>query len=91
MSYFTYALKSQKDNSFYIGISKDPGKRLKEHNSGYSKYTKGHRPFEIIYQEEFKNRRLARFQEKYLKSGIGREYLKSLAFPCSSVGRARGC
>jgi putative endonuclease len=77
MKYFVYVLKSSKDSTFYIGISKDPNNRLKEHNFGDSKYTKGHRPYKLIYQEEFSNRIEARKREKYFKSGEGREFLKS--------------
>jgi len=81
VSYFVYVLKSRKDNSFYIGISKNPENRLKEHNFGDSKYTKGHRPYELIHKEEFPNRIVAREKEKYLKSGIGREILKGFIPP----------
>ncbi|MBI4436526.1 MAG: GIY-YIG nuclease family protein [Candidatus Omnitrophica bacterium] len=80
MRYYTYILRSQKDNSFYIGMSKNPEERLGEHNSGDSKYTKGRRPFRLIHKEEFPSRALAREREKYLKSGIGREFLKE-SFP----------
>jgi len=81
MGYFVYVLKSLKDNSSYIGISRDPENRLREHNFGDSKYTKGHRPYILIYKEEFPNRILARNREKYLKSGSGREFLKELIPP----------
>ena len=77
MKYFVYVLKSKKDNTLYIGISKNPSIRLKEHNFGDSKYTKGHRPYVLLYQEEFPNRIEARNREKRLKSGDGRELLKS--------------
>ncbi|MCK9572511.1 MAG: GIY-YIG nuclease family protein [Candidatus Omnitrophica bacterium] len=90
MKVFVYVLRSNKDNSNYVGISRDPNKRLVEHNSGYSKYTRGHRPFELIYREEFVDRVSARHQEKYLKSGTGRDFINKL-FPLSSVGRARDC
>ncbi|MDP2924155.1 MAG: GIY-YIG nuclease family protein [Candidatus Omnitrophota bacterium] len=58
-------------------MSKDPNNRLKEHNSGDSKYTKGHRPYELIYQEGFPNRAEARHREKYLKFGEDQEVFKS--------------
>jgi len=74
-----YVLKSEKDNTFYVGISKDPYKRLKGHNFGDSKYTKSHRPYKLIYQEEHLNRIEARNRERYLKSGDGRELLKSFS------------
>ena len=78
MGYFVYVLRSKKDNSSYIGISKNPENRLKEHNYGDSKYTKGHRPYELVYQKECSSRMLARNREKYLKSGVGREFLDKI-------------
>ena len=77
MKYFVYVLKSEKDKSFYIGISRNPNKRLKGHNAGDSKYTKGHRPYKLIYKEAHIDRKEARNREKYLKSGEGHELLKS--------------
>ncbi len=90
MSYFVYILRSLKDKSFYVGISKDTRQRLRDHNYGDSKYTKGHRPYELIYKEKFIDRPSARKREKFLKSGTGREFIKK-KFPGSSVGRAGGC
>ena len=78
MEDFVYILRSKKDNSSYVGISKNPENRLKEHNAGDSKYTKGHRPYELVYKEKCSSRALARSREKYLKSGIGREFLKEV-------------
>ncbi|MFA5746704.1 MAG: GIY-YIG nuclease family protein [Candidatus Paceibacterota bacterium] len=74
--WYVYVLKSSKDNDLYIGISEDPERRLLQHNKGMTTSTKPRRPFEIIYREEVKNRIEARKREKYLKSGIGREFLK---------------
>ena len=74
--WYTYALKSLKDGHLYIGMSKNPEKRLLEHNSGMTKSTKLRKPFKIIYKEECLSRDNARKREKYLKSGFGREFLK---------------
>jgi len=80
--YFVYVLRSKRNNKRYIGYtSKDVQKRLKEHNFGDSKYTKGHRPYRLTYKEEFADRLSARSREKYLKSGIGREFIKRLIPP----------
>jgi putative endonuclease len=56
----------------------DARKRLKEHNGGKNRYTKGLRPWKILTVEYFPDWQSARTREKYLKSGIGKEYLKSL-------------
>src|SRR3990167_5244171 len=90
MKCFVYVLQSLKDNTFYIGLSADPKRRLNEHNSGYSKFTKNRRPYRLLLQEEYASRIETRQREKYLKTGHGRQDLHNL-FPCSSAGRASGC
>jgi putative endonuclease len=76
--YFAYAIKSISRNYIYVGMSNDLEKRLKQHNKGQNKTTKAYRPFVLILSEEFETREAARKREKYLKSGIGKEYLKAL-------------
>lgn len=78
MNCFVYVLKSKKDKFLYIGISSDPERRLKEHNSGHTKSTKGRIPFELVYSEVYNARIKAREREKYFKSGSGREHLKTI-------------
>ena len=73
-----YALVSEVNGAIYVGMAKDAEKRLKEHNSGKSKYTKGFRPWRKFYTEYAPDWGAARVREKYLKSGIGKEYLKSM-------------
>ena len=80
MSYFVYALKSEKDNTRYSGITSDLIKRLDAHNKGYSRYTKAHRPYQLIYFEELPDRIQAHKREKYLKSGFGRQFIDKLKF-----------
>ena len=75
--YFTYVLYSEKHNRFYIGMSADVEKRLTEHNAGKTKSTKGYMPWALLFIEEFKTRNEAREREVYLKSGAGREYVRS--------------
>ena len=82
--YFVYVLKSECYNRFYIGISDNIDRRLKEHNNGKTKSTKHYRPWNLVFSEMYENRAQARVREKYLKSGIGREYIKN--WPGSSVG-----
>ena len=78
MKYYIYAIKSTKNNSIYVGMTKNINSRLKEHNNGYVFSTKGCRPYKLIYTEECENRLIARKIEKYWKSGIGKEKLKAL-------------
>ena len=71
MEYFVYVLKSLKDNNYYIGLSSDVEKRIKQHNSGKTKSTKHRRPFKLIYKEKYNNLQEARKREKFLKSYSG--------------------
>jgi putative endonuclease len=76
--YVVYAIKSRLDQRIYVGFSKNIEKRLKEHNAGKTKSTKGFRPWNLIFTEQVTGRANARKREKYYKSGIGKEFLKSL-------------
>ena len=76
--YTVYAIKSVKRNYIYVGLTNNLGRRFLEHNLGYNKTTKPYRPFRILYFEEVSGRIEARKREKYLKSGIGKQFLKSL-------------
>ena len=65
-------------NYIYVGLTNDLDRRLNEHNKGENRSTKAYKPFALIYKEQFNSRVEARAREKYLKSGIGKEFLKSL-------------
>ena len=73
-----YAIRSGINGEIYVGIAKDADLRLREHNGGKNRYTKGLRPWKILYTELQPDWEAARKREKYLKSGIGKEFLKSL-------------
>ena len=75
--WYTYIIKSKKDGHWYTGITDDLRKRLSLHNSGKAPSTKNRAPFEIIYYEACKNQNDAVAREKYLKSGMGKRYLKN--------------
>ena len=66
--YYVYVLQSLKDGRFYKGLTKNVETRLKEHNTGQTKSTKGYCPWVLVYQEELKTLSEAREREKYLKS-----------------------
>ena len=76
--FVVYAISSLDRNYIYVGLSSDLESRLKRHNNGQNKTTKPYAPFRLIYTKEFETRKEARVHEKHLKSGVGKEYLKSL-------------
>ncbi|MCK4905493.1 GIY-YIG nuclease family protein [bacterium] len=75
---YVYILKSKKDESFYIGSTKNVNERLKQHNKGYNVSTKKKIPWVLIRTEKYNDKSLALKREKFLKSGKGREVLKNL-------------
>ena len=75
--FYAYILKSLKDGGFYYGSTNDLEERLKNHNSGRVKYTKGHKPYVLHYNESFNTRKKAMAREKFWKSIDGYIWLKS--------------
>ena len=76
--YYVYVIKSLVKNYIYVGMTNDIERRVLEHNSEENKSTKAYKPFILIHKEQFETRIEARKREKYLKSGIGKEFLKSI-------------
>lgn len=71
-------LYSDKLNKRYVGSTGDISKRLNEHNSGKSKFTKSGLPWKLIYSESFSTNSEARSRELFLKSGVGRKFLDKI-------------
>jgi putative endonuclease len=76
--FYVYAIKSISRKYIYVGITNDLERRLKEHNGKQNRSTKAYVPFILIYSEIIETRIDSRKREIYLKSGIGKEFLKSL-------------
>ena len=87
MAYIIYAIRSGVDGRIYVGFTENLVKRIREHNSGRTKSTKGFIPWFLVYDEEVETRKEAREREKYLKSGCGKEFLKNNIRPHSSMDR----
>ena len=78
MAYKVYAIKSCVDRRIYVGFTKDLDNRLREHNRGKTKSTKGFRPWKLLYEEIVETRVEARNREVFFKSGSGKEFLKNM-------------
>ena len=61
-----------------MGLTDNVRRRIQQHNEGRERTTRPYRPFELIHYEEFETRNEARNREKYLKSGVGKEFLRKL-------------
>jgi putative endonuclease len=75
--FYTYVLRSNKDNKWYTGCTDDLRRRFKEHNDNQVGATKNRGPFELIYYEACQNKEDAFARERYLKAGAGKRFLKS--------------
>jgi len=67
MFFYVYTLKSEKDNSLYIGYTNDLQRRVTEHNKGESKATKHKSLWKLVYYEAYKSQSDAKHREKQLK------------------------
>ena len=74
--WYAYLLQN-KYGKWYTGATSDIQKRILEHNSGKTRSTKYGGPWKIIYCEICINKADAFAREKYLKSGMGKRYLKN--------------
>ena len=77
--FVVYILYSEKFNKNYTGFTSNLIERFKSHNF---LGTKGHTlkfiPWKVIHVEFFPSKAEAMKREKYLKTGIGREFIKNL-------------
>jgi putative endonuclease len=75
--YYTYVLLSKKDNNFYVGYTDDLKNRIKLHNAGRVKSTAYRLPILLIYYESCLNKFDAIKRERYLKTGMGKRYIRN--------------
>ncbi len=87
--YYAYVLQSDTYKRRYKGSYEDLQVRLKEHNAGKTRSTKGFRPWNLVYFEEFKTLAEAIARERYFKTAAGRPaQLFGQARPPESFGQA---
>ncbi|MBI3386056.1 GIY-YIG nuclease family protein [Candidatus Gottesmanbacteria bacterium] len=88
MFFYVYVLRSKLNDEFYIGLTRNLIRRLKEHNLGLNQSTKANKPWKLAYYEACLNQQDAKRREYYLKTNKGgrllkrrlKEYLYSLRF-----------
>lgn len=74
---YVYVLLSQKDGKFYTGCINDLRARFNQHQSGEVLSTKDRGPFELVYYEACTDKSDAYARERYLKTGMGKRYVKN--------------
>ena len=76
--FYVYVIQSDATNRLYIGKTENLKKRLSEHNSGKSAYTKKYIPWDIIYYEAHTNEKDMTRRENYLKTIQGHSAIKKM-------------
>jgi putative endonuclease len=71
-------LENLNGDKYYIGYTNNLARRLLEYNKKNSRrtYTKTRGPWCLLFYESFDSRSEAIKQEKFFKTGKGREYIK---------------
>lgn len=74
--YYVYISESAEESDLYIGFTNNLRKRIREHNSGKSNFTRNRDFWKLIYYEACLNKKDAKRREEYLKKTQGRRMLK---------------
>ncbi len=72
-----YVLRSADGKYLYKGSCRNLEKRMKDHHAGRVSCTKNRRPLTLVLAEFFETYTQARQRENFLKSGAGRNWLKT--------------
>jgi putative endonuclease len=75
--FYTYVLKCDKTKTFYTGTTNNLMRRIEQHRKGEVYSTKNKLPVKVIYAEACLNREDAYRRERYLKTGMGKRYLRN--------------
>ena len=78
MDYTAYILFADEYNKHYTGYTTDLEARMKSHNELGKGWTSHYRPWKIIFTKIFPTKKEAMEYEKWLKTGAGRHFIKTL-------------
>ena len=76
--YYLYVLYSERISKYYIGISRDPEKRLSYHNSANKGWTRRGRPWKLVYIQGFIDEKSAHKAEKFVKSQKSKKFIEKV-------------
>jgi putative endonuclease len=75
--WYVYVIRSTKSDYWYTGFTNNLRRRFIEHQKGLSGWTKTRGPYDLVYYEACKDKDDARSRELFLKSGMGKRFLKN--------------
>jgi putative endonuclease len=89
MTYYVYMILCE-GNSFYTGYTKNLNSRIRLHKNGKgARYTRMHKPKELVRVEEFSSRAEAMKREKRIKKLGHKQKLKLARVRIKSARRSR--
>jgi putative endonuclease len=74
----TYIIYSESIDKFYIGSCENLEKRLNDHNTGRSSFTKTGKPWVLKWSKSFDSRGEAQKEEYRIKAKKSRKYIEFL-------------
>ena len=74
-----YILFSSTFHKHYTGFTSSLEQRLLSHNELGKGWTAKFRPWVLIYTKDFNTKSEALAYEKWLKTGVGRDFIKTIA------------
>lgn len=74
--FYTYVLRSIKDQKLYYGFTENLNLRIEQHNNGKVTSTKHRIPLELIYFEACLSKDDALRREKYFKTYYGNMFIR---------------
>ena len=78
MVYTVYILYSEIFQKYYTGYTSNLEMRLKSHNEFGKGWTSKYRPWRLVFSKEFETKKVALEYEAWLKTGVGRDFIKSI-------------
>ena len=80
--FVVYVLFSKTFTKTYVGFTSNLIERFMSHNQLSSKgYTFKFRPWIVLYVKPFESKKEAMDYEKYLKTGVGRDFMSKIIKP----------
>ncbi len=78
MTFTVYILYTEQYKKHYTVFTSNLEFRIKSHNEFGHDWTSKYRPWKLIYSKVFTDKKEAMTYEKWLKSGVGRDFIKTL-------------
>lgn len=76
--HYVYIIYSPHLKIKYTGSTSDLKKRINDHKKGFSEFTSRTKDWKLVYYEAFLSKKDALREEKFLKTGKGKERIEYL-------------